>query len=61
MKKSRRTTIGDLAAIGSQIPDESLRWVSGSADTKHIVMEPTFVYPMHSSCTYGDTRAGDYD
>ena len=59
--KARRTSIDDLTAVSNEIKDDHLRWVSGSSGTQRIEMDPIFVYPMPSSCTYGDTRAGDYD
>ncbi len=59
MKQHPRTRIDDLSALGADIPHDHLRWVSGGAGTKHIVMEPQFVYPMPSTCT--GERVLDYD
>lgn len=43
MRKERRTGI---AALGGEIPDESLRWVTGGTPrgaTRHIIMEDMVV------------------
>jgi hypothetical protein len=62
MEKPRHVSIHDLTALGGELSDDSLRQVSGSAATKHVVMEPILVWtPKPATTCTSEERSCDTD